>query len=76
MVLGVLDPKLELAPPKTFLLAFAALGADPRPLKNPPPPPLEELPPKTDVEPVEAEVEVGLDVDPPNNEDDVEAGVD
>lgn len=74
MVLGV-DPKLELAPPNTFLLAFAALGADPRPLKNPPPP-LEELPPKTDVEPVEAEVEVGLEVEPPNKEDDVEAAVD
>ena len=76
VVLGVLDPKLELAPPNTFLLAFAALGADPRPLKNPPPPALEELPPKTDVEPVEAEVEVGFDVEPPNNEDEVEAATD
>ena len=67
MVLGV-EPNVEA--PNTFLLAFAALGADPRPLKKPPP--LEELPPKTDVEPAVAEVEVGLEVEPPNNEDEVE----
>lgn len=46
MVLGV--PKVDevlVLPPKGFLLASAALGVDPSPLKNPPPPPPE--PPKT-----------------------------
>ena len=43
--LGV--PKVDgvvVLPPKGFLLASAALGVDPSPLKNPPPPPPE--PPK------------------------------
>jgi len=46
VVLGV--PKVDevvVLPPKGFLLASAALGVDPSPLKNPPPPPPE--PPKT-----------------------------
>ena len=40
--LGV--PKVDevvVLPPKGFLLASAALGVDPSPLKNPPPPPPE-----------------------------------
>ena len=51
------------AAPKGFLLALSELGADPRPLKNPPPPPDPNIPP-------EEVVEGGAFDAPPKMEDD------
>jgi len=76
-------PKVEVVAlaPKTFLFAFAELGAAPSPLKNPPPPPDEEPPkippldcPVADVAPnvevvLAAALVVACEVLPPKMED-------